>query len=76
MMKLNPRLVIFVLVILAVGVIFAVPYLNQGSNSPGKSSPGLDQVPAKFSTTDRPAEKLRQAMAQGTPVFLEFYAKW
>ncbi len=71
MMKVNTRLIIFVLVILAVGVIFAVPYLDFG-----KGSTDSGQFPNKFTTTDQPAEKLKQALGQGRPVFLEFYAKW
>lgn len=75
-MKLNSRLIIFVLVILAVGVIFVMPSLNPGENSPGQGSPDSGEIPARFSTTDSPKEKLSQAIAQGKPVFLEFYAKW
>lgn len=70
-MKVNPRLIIFILVILAVGVIYVVPYLN-----PGNDSPESGQMSGQFSTTDKPGEKLQQALNQGRPVFLEFYAKW
>lgn len=62
-MKINYRLVIFALVILAVGAIFVTPYL-----SPVK--PKITQ----FTVTPEPAKKLAQAAAEGKPVFLEFYS--
>lgn len=61
--KLNSRIIIFALVLLAVGTIFAAPYL-----SPVK--PKISQ----FTVTPEPDKKLAQAAAAGKPVFLEFYS--
>lgn len=62
-MKTSMKLIIFVLVLLAVGAIFAVPYFDRGQ---GKFK--------EFSTTAQPVEKLQQAAQKGRPVFLEFYS--
>jgi len=59
-MKANVKAVIFILVILAVGVILVIPYLDTG--------------PGKFAVTPDPAGKLKLAAAKGRPVFLEFYS--
>lgn len=61
-MRKNFRLVIFVLVILAVGAIFAIPYLNPKT--------------PEFAVTPDPVNKLAQAAAAGKPVFLEFYGSY
>lgn len=62
-LKLNFRLIIFVLVVLAVGVIFVTPYLT----------PVKPEI-TKFTVTPDPVKKLTQAAADGKPVFLEFYS--
>ena len=62
-MKVHVKAIIFVLVILAVGVIFAVPYFNSGPGPVGK-----------FAVTPNPAEKIKLAGEKGRPVFLEFYS--
>lgn len=62
-MKTNFRLIIFVVVVLAVGVIFAVPYLSPESSLITKST-----------VTPDPVKKLAQAATDGKPVFLEFYS--
>lgn len=59
-MKLNSRLIIFVLVVLAVGAIFVIPYLSP--------------MNPEFSVTPDPVTKIAQAAADGKPVFLEFYS--
>jgi mitochondrial fission protein ELM1 len=51
-----------VLVILAVGAIFAIPYLNPKT--------------PEFAVTPDPVNKLAQAAAAGKPVFLEFYGSY
>lgn len=60
-MKLNARVIILAVVVLAVGVIFVVPYLSFGSEG-------------EFVVTPQPAAALREAKEAGKPVFLEFYA--
>lgn len=62
-MKTNARLIILVLVIMAVGVIFVMPYLD-----------ATGKAPDKFALTERPIEKLDKALQAGRPVFLEFYS--
>lgn len=62
-LKINSRLIIFVLVVLAVGAIFATPYLSP-----------VEPKISKFTVTPNPVEKLAQATADGKPVFLEFYS--
>ncbi len=62
-MKTKVKIVIFVLVVLAVGVIFAVPYYNARTGRV-----------RQFTVTPQPAEKLRQAAENGRRVFLEFYS--
>jgi len=66
--RVNVKALIFVIVILAVGIIFVIPYLNPG---PGELSGNGGR---EFSLTTQPAEKLQEAKAAGRPVFLEFYA--
>ena len=61
-MKVNIRIIILVLVVLAVGVIFVIPYLNPGQE--GES---------QFATTPDPAGKFAGAAEAGKPIFLEFY---
>ena len=68
-MKVNPKMVIFAVVVLAVGAIFAIPYLKKYAGNGGK--PGTRQ----FATTPNPVKKLTEAKAKGQPVYLEFYAK-
>ena len=60
-LKLNARAIILALVVLAVGVIFVVPYLSFGSEG-------------EFVVTAQPATALREAKEAGKPVFLEFYS--
>ncbi len=62
-MKVNFRVIILVLVVLAAGVIFVFPYINSGQEG-GQH----------FATTPDPAEKFAGAAEAGKPVFLEFYA--
>ena len=62
-MRVNVRMIIFVLVVLAVGAIFVIPYMDPGAEN-GE----------KFATTAEPAVKLDQAREKGRPVFLEFYS--
>ena len=62
-MKTNARLVILALVILAVGAVFAIPYLDPAGKAPDK-----------FTLTENPGEKLNKAVQEGKPVFLEFYS--
>lgn len=57
-MKINPKALIFILVLFAVGFIFMAPYLS-GDNKSTETSPG---------------EKLNSAKAKGRPVFLEFHS--
>lgn len=68
-LKVNIRIVVFVLVVLAAGIIFVIPYLDPG---PGGES-GKNST-RSFAVTPNPGEKLEAAQAQGRPVFLEFYA--
>jgi len=67
-LKVNPKLVIFAVVVLTVGAIFVVPYLNNDAGNGGK--PGTRQ----FATTPNPVKKLDEAKADKRPVYLEFYA--
>lgn len=67
-MKVNAKLVIFVLVVLAVGTVFIIPYLNNEAGNERQ----LGQ--RQFATTPDPGKKLNEAKAAGRPVFLEFYA--
>lgn len=62
-MKANARLIIFALVIFAVGIVFAVPYLKPA-----------DKSLKKFTVTEQPARKLQAALDNGKPVYLEFYS--
>ena len=62
-MKISVKVIIFVLVVLAVGAVFVIPYLTPEG---GKMR--------EFATTPQPAAKLQQAVDKGKPVFLEFYA--
>lgn len=61
MLRLNYRIIILAVVVLAAGVIFVMPYLNPGSES-------------EFAVTPEPVAALQAAKAAGKPVFLEFYA--
>lgn len=63
-MKIHPKSVIFILVVLAVGAIFVIPYFNNNEK------PGTRQ----FATTPNPVKKLDEAKADKRPVYLEFYA--
>ncbi len=77
-MRVNVKAVILALVVLAVGAIFVIPYLDPG--------PGRDDLQGKpgdraqsesrrhFAVTPHPAKKLQEAKEKGRPVFLEFYA--
>lgn len=62
-LKVNVKVIIFILVVLAVGAIFVIPYLTTEEGKTGE-----------FATTPQPAAKLQQAVDKGKPVFLEFYA--
>lgn len=73
-MKTNARLIIFALVILAVGAIFVIPYLDPAGKAPTLTEGSEGKAPDKFTLTERPAEKLEKALQDGRPVFLEFYA--
>ena len=61
-MKVNIRIIILVLVVLAVGVIFVIPYLSPGQEGG-----------SQFATTPDPAGKFAGAAETGKPIFLEFY---
>lgn len=65
-MKRNVRTIIFAVVLLAVGAIFAIPYLNTDAVSPGKKL-------QKFTVTEHPVNQVNEAVKNGKPVYLEFY---
>lgn len=60
-MWFNKKVIILGIVILAVGCIFAYPYLRKSPIT-------------KFAVTPQPAAKLEQAVQNHRPVFLEFYS--
>lgn len=60
-MRLNAKVIILAMVVLAVGFIFVAPYLDFGSEG-------------EFVVTPQPATALREAKEAGKPVFLEFYS--
>lgn len=62
-MKTNVKMLILVFVVLAVGVIYVIPYFNPVESGVGQ-----------FSTTSQPGQKLKIAVEKSQPVFLEFYA--
>ncbi|WP_418790791.1 hypothetical protein [Phosphitispora sp. TUW77] len=61
-MKINRIKIILILIVLALGVIYAVSYINSGRESAGK-----------LTATSDPAGKFAKAVETGKPVFLEFY---
>lgn len=60
-MKLDKKVITLFAVVLAVGVIFAVPYFTKSKIT-------------KFAVTPQPAVKLEEAIQNKKPVFLEFYS--
>ncbi len=79
-MRINVKAVILALVVLAVGAIFVLPYLDPGPGRDGLQGPGKpgdraqSESGRQFAVTPHPAEKLQEAKEKGRPVFLEFYA--
>lgn len=69
-MRINFKMVILVLVIFAIGFIFAIPYIKPAPDKTGRSEQG--GIKKEYAVTPRPAEKLQEAKGKNRPVFLEF----